>query len=60
MYGQFRGDSTTSRPPTPMRDANGRAYSDNDRVMCSFASTGPVNLQAKACSQGGGTITGPA
>jgi hypothetical protein len=47
--------------PTPMADRTGHRYSDNDRVMCSFPSLAePVNLQAKACSQGGGLIVGPA
>jgi hypothetical protein len=43
-----------------MRDATGHVYQDNDRVMCLFPDIPAVDLQAKACSQGGGTITGPA
>jgi hypothetical protein len=45
----------------PIGDASGGQYKTDDRVMCMFPSVGqPVNLQANACIQGGGTISGPA
>jgi hypothetical protein len=44
----------------PPRDATGRVYQDNDRAMCMYPNIGTVPRDAKACADGGGTITGPA
>jgi hypothetical protein len=46
--------------PTPMRDATGRTYVDDDRVTCTFSNGSTVTFSAKVCSQGGGTILGRA
>ena len=49
---------------TPQRDAAGRQYGDDERVFCSFPNAAnphiaKVDLAARVCSQGGGTILGP-
>lgn len=46
--------------PGPVSDATGRQYNSTDRVNCRFRTVASVELPAKTCSQGGGTILGPA
>lgn len=50
----------TSSPPTPLRDSNGAVYAGTDYVMCKFPDTDAVRFTAETCSQGRGTIIGPA
>lgn len=59
--GSRTGIMPSSIVPTPMRDASGREYKDDERVMCQMSSTNsPVDFPAKTCAQGGGSIVGPA
>lgn len=51
---------TTTGPPPPMRDASGATYSGGEMVLCKFPDNEPVKFSARTCSQGHGTILGPA
>ena len=45
----------------PASDSSGTIYGDADRVMCNLAlANGPVELPARLCVKGGGTIEGEA
>lgn len=45
----------------PLSDAAGTIYGDADRVICNLTLTdGPVELTARMCANGGGTIEGEA
>lgn len=46
--------------PGPVSDASGRQYNGTDRVNCRFRTVQSVELPARTCSEGGGTILGPA
>ena len=66
-WGMSYGEAAaTSAPtPTPQRDASGRQLGDGERILCTFpGSANPhlakVELTARACAVGGGTIVGPA
>lgn len=50
-------------PPSsgPVSDATGTIYGDADQVVCNLTLTnGPVELPARLCAKGGGTIEGGA
>lgn len=45
----------------PLSDSSGTLYGDSDQVMCNLALTnGPVEVPARLCVNGGGTIEGEA
>lgn len=58
---QFPSSSTSDYvKATPMADTTGRHYGSEDIIVCSFDGGVTAKVKARVCSQGGGTITGPA
>jgi clan AA aspartic protease (TIGR02281 family) len=54
-------EAVTALSTGPLRDASGTLYGDADRVTCDFTiANGPLELPARLCVDGGGTIEGEA